>query len=213
MKKKISKNNLINIVKSHFLSHIKEYVSLSIILLIGIIMGVVAVNTGHEEQRNEIINYINDFLKNLKDNGNIDTTGLLLKILLNNIYFVLLIWFVGSTVIGIPIIYGIIAYRGFSLGYTISSSILALGTAKGTCFSLSSLLPQNLIYIPCILALAVSGIKLYKSIIKKRRRENIKIEILKHTFFSIFIGALFLIGGLIETYVSTRLISIFVITI
>ena len=122
-------------------------------------------------------------------------------------------WFVGSTIIGLPIVYGIVGYKGFCLGYTISSSIITLGTAKGTCFSLASMLLQNIIYIPCILALAVSGIRLYKSIVKDRRRENIKLEVIKHTIFSIFIGIFILIGGLLETYASTNLIMFFINTI
>ena len=68
------------------------------------------------------------------------------------------------------------------------------------------MLPQNIIYIPCILALAVSGIKLYKSIMKDRRIDNIKLEIFRHILFSLFIGILFIIGSLVETYISSNII-------
>ena len=47
------------------------------------------------------------------------------------------------------------------------------------------LLLQNLLVIPAILALAVSGIKLYKSIMKDKTKENVKIEMLRHTVFSL----------------------------
>ena len=45
---------------------------------------------------------------------------------------------------------------------------------------------------------------------KDKRRENIKLEIIRHTIFSGFIGIFIIVGGLIETYISTNLISMFV---
>ena len=60
--------------------------------------------------------------------------------------------------------------------------------------------------IPCILAVAVSGINLYKSIIKDRRKENIKIEIIRHTIFCLIMLAVMAIGALIETYISSNLL-------
>lgn len=119
-------------------------------------------------------------------------------------------WFVGSTVIGIPIVLGIVAFRGFCLGYTISSSVAIWGTGKGILFFITSMLLQNIIFIPCMLALAVSGIKLYKSIMKDKRKENIKIEIFRHTIFSVMILILLILASFIETYVSTSLLNFYV---
>ena len=111
-----------------------------------------------------------------------------------------------STVIGIPIVYGEIGYKGFCLGYTISSVVATLGTGKGILFVITSMLLHNIIFIPCLLLLAVSGINLYKSIIKDRRKENIKIEIIRHTVFSLIILAVMLFASLIETYISSNLL-------
>ena len=66
---------------------------------------------------------------------------------------------------------------------------------------------QKIVIIPCILSLAVSGLKLYKSIIKDRRRENVKIEIVRHTIFSILVLIMLIIASLIETYISTSLLQ------
>lgn len=73
-------------------------------------------------------------------------------------------------------------------------------------FFATSMLLQNLIAIPCIIALAVSGIKLYKSIMKDKRRENIKIEIIRHTIFSLAMLAILAISSIIETYLSANLL-------
>lgn len=207
MKNRNTRHKIGNIISTHILNNLKEYISVILVFLIGVILGVIIINHSSENQIIQIKEYINNFINDLKEYGNIDKSALLTQTLLNNAYLILALWFAGSTVIGIPIVYGIVAYKGFCLSYTISSSIITLGTLKGILFSMSSMLLQNLIYIPCIWALAVSGIKLYKSIVKDKRRENIKLEIVRHIMFSLIIGIVIILAGtFIETYVSTSLI-------
>lgn len=72
---------------------------------------------------------------------------------------------------------------------------------------MSSLLLQNLIFVPSLIAIGVSGFKLYKSIVKNRKKENIKIEILRHTIFSIIMVLGLCISGGIEIFVSTNILK------
>lgn len=71
---------------------------------------------------------------------------------------------------------------------------------------MSSILLHNIITIPGMLAISVSGIKLYKSIVKNRGKENIKLEILRHTFFSLFILIFMVLASFIETYISSNIL-------
>ena len=194
------------VIKSHVTENLKAYIIVSIILLIGITLGVMFVNNMSEAQAQDIQTYLQSFTGSLKEGKTVNTGELLRKSLSNNLLLVFLMWFVGSTVIGIPIVLGIVAFRGFCLGYTISTAIKIWGTGKGMLFFATTMLLQNLIAIPCIIALAVSGIKLYKSIMKDKRRENIKIEIIRHTIFSLVMLAILAISSIIETYLSTNLL-------
>lgn len=198
--------NAKKIIEEHITNNIKTYIILTILFLIGIIIGIIIVNCSAENQKTEITNYISGFVTEIKNGQKIDYLGLLKSSFQNNVITVLILWFMSSTVIGIPIVYGEIAYKGFALGYTISSAVATLGTGKAILFVISSMLLHNIIVIPCILILAVSGINLYKSIIKDRRKENIKIEIIRHTIVSLIILAVLLIASFIETYVSTNLL-------
>ena len=195
-----------NVILNHIKNNLKEYVSVLIVFLIGIVLGVIVLNNSNDLQKQELSTYVNDFVTQLNSDVSIDKIQLLKNVLINNLIIVIGLWFIGSTVIGIPIVYAIVAYKGFCLSYSISTILAVLGGSKGICFVLASILPQNIIYIPCILALAVSGIKLYKSIMKDRRIDNIKLEIFRHIFFSLFICILFIIGSIIETYVSSNII-------
>lgn len=85
-----------------------------------------------------------------------------------------------------------------------------MGIGKGITFVLISMLLQNIIFIPAILALAVSGFKLYKSIVKDNRKENVKLEILRHTVFSLVMLVVLIISSFVETLISTNLLKIFI---
>ncbi|MCF0125409.1 MAG: stage II sporulation protein M [Clostridia bacterium] len=107
-------------------------------------------------------------------------------------------------------VFGTVIYRGFCLGYTIASSVLIWGTTKGIFFTLSSTLLQNIFFIPATIALAVSGFKLYKSITKDNRKENIKLEILRHTIFSMIMLGILIIASFIEILASINILKIVV---
>ena len=199
---------ILDTIIRHIENNKKQYLIVGILFLIGLIIGVSFFNNLDIDSRQNMNNYITNFIEQLRGNYEIDKINLLKDSAINYLIIALIIWFMGSTVIGIPIVYLIITIKGFSLGYTISCVINALGTTKGTLFSITSLFAQNIIIIPCIFALAISGIKLYKSIMKDKRKENIKLEIARHTIFSLFITLLLIIASFIEVYISSNLLSL-----
>lgn len=192
----------------HVANNRKEYIIIVLLFIIGIFLGVFFVNNMQESSKEEIQSYINNFIEKMKNLQNIDNMSLLKNSITQNIVFAVLIWFFGTTVIGLPIVFGLILYRGFCLGYTVSSFIAILGIGKGIVFIFASLLFQSLLSIPAILGLAVSGFKLYKSIIRDKAKENIKLEIARHTIFSIIMIVILLIASIIEIFISTNLIKI-----
>lgn len=195
------------IILNYIKQNKREYTLVVMLFIIGIIMGVIWINKSNQWQTEEISIYINGFVKNMKENTQINQLELLKQGLVTNLILVVTIWFVGSTVIGLPIVCTMVIYRGFCLGYTIASAMLILGT-KGILFSLSSLFIQNILFIPSLLALAVSGIRLYQSIVKDKRKENIKLEITRHTSFCLFIAIVIAVSVVLEVYVSTGLMQI-----
>lgn len=208
LKKKDSKVK--EILYSHIKNNFKEYLIISLIFFIGIVIGVIFINNACEEQSIEITNYITSFIEGLKNEKEIDTFLLLKDSLKKNLVLALLLWFMGSTIIGILVVYLIVCFRGFCFGYTISSIILSLGISKGILFIFLALFLQYVIFIPCILALSVSGMKLHNSIMKDRGRENIKIEILRHTMFSLVMTVFLALSSFVEVYISKNILLSFI---
>lgn len=198
------KNEILLAIKDNILNNTKSYFIVIIIFTVGIFLGVMFIN--QTENKTEIEKYINTYVDETKVLQNGDYIGELQKDIKNNITLVLLLWFAGTTIIGIPIVLGIILFRGFCLGYTIASCVYVLGKIKGIIFIIITVFLQNIIFIPALMVLGVSSIKLYTSIVKDRRRENIKLSILKHSIISFIIMIILILSSIIKIEISYRLI-------
>ena len=206
--RKRKNTNFKELVLNHIYENLKSYLIVIILFIIGTVAGVIFINNINETQSTEIQSYIGNFINSLKQDYHIDKMELMKNSLGDNFILILSMWFIGSTVIGIPIVLGIVLFRGFCIGYTAASIIGTLGAQKGIMFLFSTIFLQNIIFIPVILCMAVSCIKLYKSIMKDKRRENIKIEIIRHMLISIILLILLVLASLIEVYISTNLLMV-----
>lgn len=199
-----------NFVISHIQNNLLDYVIVSIIFIIGVLIGIVFINNLSDIQYQEANNYINSFIDSLKNNSNIEESQVLKNSISNNLLIGVLLWIFGSTIIGLIAVYFIIGFKGFCLGYTISTLLLTLGIKNGIIFAITTMLLQNLIAIPCFIAIGVSGTRLYKAIMQDRRLGNIKLEIIRHTVFSLFIFVLLIFSSILEAYVSKNLLLYFI---
>ena len=137
-----------DIIVNHIASNSKEYIIVTLLFIIGIFLGVLFVNNIKNDEFDSVQNYITTFIQKFKENPNIDSGALLKTSIIKNLILALSLWFFGTTVIGIPIVFGILIYRGFCLGYTISTFISTIGIAKGLAFVFSNMLLQTVIFIP-----------------------------------------------------------------
>lgn len=202
------KSKIFKIIEEHINQNIKEYAISVLVFFIGIIIGVMLLNSSNQENQESISGYINGFTSSIKNQEyKIDQKKLLIKSISSNLKLAVMIWVAGSTIIGIPLVYGSLGYKGICIGYSISAIMATMEKAKGIIFALSSMLLQNIIAIPCILALTVSSVKIHKSIMKEHNKEHIKSEIYRHTMFSIFMTIGLLISSLVEIFISTNITS------
>lgn len=171
------------------------------------ITGIIFINHTSTTEVTEITTYIDSLIENIKAKQDIDRFSCLLYSLKQNFEFVLLIWLLGSTIIGGFFIYLVIAYKGLSVGYTISAIIACLGIKGGSVFVFSFLLLQNIIFLPSIFVLAESGIKVYSRIMKNN--VNVKAELIRNLIIMSIVLFFSAIASVIEAYISTNLLMFF----
>lgn len=198
-------------LKSNFIEYIsnniKEIISIISLFLIGIIISIIFMNNVNDVQKEEIKSYIANYIADIKEGQTINQKAVFWDSIKNNFLFAIILWFGGLTIIGIPIVYITIIFKGFTFGYSISSIIAVLGIGKGSLFAFGSMFLQNLLAIPAIFAIAVSGIKIYKAIVKDKIKTNIKLEICRHTIISLVCLNILIIESFVSGYIITALVE------
>lgn len=196
---------MIKIVENHIKENIKEYTILLLIFIIGLIIGTITLNNSGETQSSEISEYLNSFTAKVQEGSKIDYSYMIVSIMKKNISIVVIMTLLGVSIIGMPALYLFIGYKGFCVGYTISSAIAVLGTFKGLLLTLSLMFLSKIIELPALFLIAVSSLKMLKSIIKDKRKENIKYEGIRFIMQILISLILLTFSALIETYLSSNL--------
>lgn len=203
-------------IKSSFNKHFQDnfwlYMVSLLCISIGIVLGIYTVKYMGILQKNDLISYLKSFTENTSK-GNINSNAVLIQTLQNNLPLLLAIWFLGLTIIGIPVILLLDIIKGFTLGFTMSFFIKGLGY-KGILVSLLGVLPQNIIYIPCLLLSSVLAMEFSLSILKDKINnqwtQNIGMKTLSYSIAYLFIFLAMGVGFLFEAYMTPSLMKLVV---
>lgn len=191
---------------SNFLrANLVSYFFMTLIFIIGIVVGALAVKTLPDEQKTELIGYLRIFFSGLTNGQNIiaDTPILLSTVLFNNAKTILIMWLLGFTIIGIPIVLFILFTRGFIIGFTVGFLVNEY-IMKGLLFALVSVLPHNFFAVPAILITGVSATTFSLGLLKRKKRTKAALlyDSFEYSLICFFMLVLMLLAGLIEVYIS-----------
>ncbi len=192
------------IVSRHIQDNLVIYFVVIMFLLIGISAGAFTVKALSDLQKQELIGYLRSFFQFISENT-YDSFSILKQSLLNNIQTGVLIWLLGITIVGIPFILLLIALRGFIIGFTVGFLVEQMGV-RGLFFALFSILPQNLLIIPCLVSIAVIGISFSLMLIKNKLAKSYKTDVMRQfVIYSTIIATTFsmiLLGSMVEAYIT-----------
>ncbi len=203
--------NMIEKMNSNFKENKIFYLLVLTFFFVGILLGAYTIKYMDGVDGKDLSDYFTGFIKSIT-NQEIKTHELLLSIIKNNILTVVLIIALGFTILGAPLILIIDLVKGFTLGYTFSF-LLTTFEGKGIWIALVSTVPQNLLYIPFFVGISIISLELSSAKIKQklfggaRFNKNMYSELfMKLSFFFI----LFIVGVIIECYISPGLIRLVV---
>lgn len=176
--------------------------------IIAVVAGAFYITILNKTDHSLIEESISGFFNNI--NNNKLNYGLSFKnAILNNIGFILLIWLLGISVIGIPIIIFLFFSKVFTLGFSISSIIFNY-KLKGTLLSLFYVFPHHIIniYIYIVLiAYAISlSLKIIDSIIK-RKIIDFKLVMNKYLYVLLISFIIIIITTLLEVFMVPSLMK------
>lgn len=187
------------------------------IIIFLIVLGVIALVSGsifnimlNNTDKQLIIDYINNFISNISNNQ-LNYTSALKNGLISSISFIVIIWLLGMSVIGIPIILFMYFCKIFILGFSISS-IISIYKLKGCLISFSYVFPHHIINLIMYTVLVLSALKVSSNILYAAlKKDNVNFKTILHKYLYIFIISLVtvIIMTLFEVYITPRFIKIF----
>ena len=197
-------------VKQHF----TLYIFTVVLFIMGVIYGSLIIQSLSIDQKQEMIGYLSQFFHGLTNNdGNIVSSQIALKqVVFEHLKYLGLIWFLGLSIIGMPLIFLLIFMKGFVIGFTVSFLISQLQW-KGFLFSFVSILPQNLLIVPAFIIASVAGIAFSLSLVLSRVKKNGYTSQFTHqpffsySFLLLIMGAILVAASGFETYISPYLMK------
>lgn len=193
--------------------HINEnhilYIVSFMFILVGVVMGMYVVRYMGDTYKNDLSNYLLSFVNEF-GSTTIDNKYLLLQGIKNNVLIIGAIYILGITIVGIPLIFVIDLIKGFTLGFSSAVIINSLG-AKGMIFSLLTLVPQNIIYIPCIMFASVFSINVAWSKVKGKLNKSypmVKVNTSFYTYVILISLLIIILGSIVEGYFSPFLLRL-----
>lgn len=142
----------------------KTIIILLIISALAFLFGSFFITVLSDSDKGLVKEYITNFVNDCYSNK-INYSDVFKETLISNIFYIILIWLLGISVVGIPIILFTYFFKTFTLGFSISSFFLTYKT-KGIAFSAAYLFPNEILKFIAYTLLMLHALRLSKKITK-----------------------------------------------
>lgn len=186
----------------------KQFIIIFVICTVAFIIGVLLPSILNEENRKIIQTSLNSFFDTIKNNQ-LKTNELLFKTLTSNIIIDLILWLLGISIIGIPIVIILLGYKSLSLGFTISS-IISTYKLNGVIKALIYIVPNiiNLFIFFVISYYSISFSLMLFNYLFRKKEYNKRIIVNRYLKLLVISIIILIFSSVIETYVVTKLFSL-----
>ncbi|MCX7884410.1 MAG: stage II sporulation protein M [Caloramator sp.] len=198
-----------DVVSKNIHDNIWVYFTVTLFFAIGIASGAFTIKALDYNKKQDLIIYLNNFFQVLNGQS-ISNHDIFFQSLKNNFQTVFFIWILSITIIGVPVTLFITSFRGFIIGFTIGFLIEGLGW-KGLIFTSIAVLPQNILYIPCLLIISAFSLTFSLQTFRQKIRNTPSIgaknSLLTYTVIIAVFFMIMCIGSVVEAFISPALIK------
>ncbi len=184
----------------------------TIIFLVGVVLGSLFINFITNDDKKLLIEQVSTFFSNIKKlTSDIFGFESFLSILFNNLLVLSIIFVLGISMIGIPIVIFILFFKGFMLGTTISTIILKY-SIKGIVGAILYIFPVCILTICVYLFMCFYAIYVSKKFLRaflKKDSLNFKQFLGKYLLSFIVSIMLILLLSLLDAYLTPLLLKLF----
>ncbi|WP_207930755.1 stage II sporulation protein M [Hydrogenispora ethanolica] len=172
-----------------------------ILLSMGIAFGVIAASVLEKDQQRELVRFVN---QGLHGEDFLQSNIYARQTVVSNLQTVFFLFFMGISVIGVPLALLLIFARGFILGFSTGFLFQTMGY-KGILLTLTGILPHNIIVLPALLIMVVAIMDCAAALTKIRfTKKQIAIgeEMIRCAVITLIVILLMVLGGFVQGYVT-----------
>jgi stage II sporulation protein M len=196
-------------IKQHLKENSTQYLIILAIFVFGFIFGFINVKGLDDQVKSHLTGMLDNYLR-AGIEGDLYGRNIFINAFIKQVETILSIWLLGLTVIGLPLILVVVFLRAFSVGFTVGF-LFQEKAGAGVLLSMISILPQNLVYIPCLLFAAIIAMNFSVDIVRNRGSGNsLGLALLSYSIVMLVIILLFALGAFIEAYLSPWMLSWFI---
>ncbi|MRX74321.1 stage II sporulation protein M [Bacillus lacus] len=180
-------------VKGRIMEHVREhssiYLFVFVLFLMGVIFGAVVVNSMNLSQKEDLYFYLSRFFGQVSEGKLAGFHEMFQQSVFHNLKFLGLMWVLGISIIGLPIILIMLFLKGIVVGFTVGFLVNQLGW-KGFLLSFVSVLPQNVLLIPAFLIMSCAAVSFTLKIVKQLMMKKPHLNDSPFTLFARYAGVL-----------------------
>lgn len=196
----------------YFRQRLAVLAAVVLLFLMGVGFGSIAAGTLSQPQAADLREYLLKFYANLpQELAGTGRHALARRALVDNIVKISgLIWVLGMTIIGVPLVFGIVFVRGFVLGFT-GGFIIAEMKLGGIVIAAASLLPHNLLLIPALIIASTAALSFAGAAVRTligTEHGGIVNQFLATTFIIFMTSLLLAAASLVEMYITPELMQL-----
>lgn len=200
---------MFKIVNEEFKKNKKTLVFIAILLLIGLICGSLFITIINQNDKKLVLETISNYFNKVKTTK-VDYLYSFGTSITSNLLYILFIWILGISIIGLPIILFLIFIKSFILGFSIGS-IICKYKVSGSLLALSYTFPHHIINIITICFVSMYALKVSLSLVKlitSKKQINLKIIMRKYIGVLIIAILLSIISSVFESFVTPNFIKL-----
>lgn len=186
----------------------KLFIIIFIVTVISFIIGILLISILSGNNKSLIVKSLNNFFISIKENK-LNQSALLYKTLTNNIIINLIIWILGISIIGIPIVISILSFKSLTFGFTISSLIYAYkfnGIIKSIIYIIPNLINLFIIFVLSYYSISFS-LMLFNYLFRKKEY-NKRIIVNRYLKLLLISLLLLILTAVLESFVMPKLFNL-----
>lgn len=175
----------------------------------GIVFGAVMVGALTLEQKEELARHLSGFIVTVDQGMGFDSAAAFQQSLVLHMKWIGLIWVLGLSVIGLPLVFALDFLKGVLVGFSVGYMVTQYSW-NGLLFAFVSVLPQNLIIIPALVIVSVAASAFAVQLVKTRilgRQGSISAPFWRFTSMALLMAVILSGAALYEGFLSTELMK------